>query len=133
MSQATTGDEVQAKSRLNIPDYVTAKNRARLIELSQPYEKEVSDVDCNEYLIRHWLETVEDGNPLYSDRQYARSRGFKDIIAQHSAMQRASHLCALFSNGIQHQRQFPFPHRPLQQRLYRHPRIIGRLPHLTGE
>lgn len=65
-----------------IPDYVTPKNRARILELSQPNEKEVSPVECSEYLIRHWLETVEDANPLYNDRDYAQSRGFKDIIAQ---------------------------------------------------
>ncbi len=65
-----------------IPDYVTPGNRKRLLELSRPNEKEISQVECSEYLIRHWLETVEDANPLYNDREYARSRGFKDIIAQ---------------------------------------------------
>jgi len=65
-----------------IPEYVTPENRRRLLELSRENEKEVSEVECSEYLIRHWLETVEDGNPLYHDRDYARSRGFKDIIAQ---------------------------------------------------
>ncbi|MDG1946070.1 MAG: MaoC family dehydratase N-terminal domain-containing protein [Halioglobus sp.] len=65
-----------------IPDYLSAANRERILELSQPNEKEISQVECSEYLIRHWLETVEDANPLYNDRDYARSRGFKDIIAQ---------------------------------------------------
>ncbi|HEY6130651.1 MAG TPA: MaoC family dehydratase N-terminal domain-containing protein [Halioglobus sp.] len=65
-----------------IPDYVTPQNRQRILELSRPNEKEVSQVECSEYLIRHWLETVEDPNPLYNDREYARSRGFRDIIAQ---------------------------------------------------
>jgi acyl dehydratase len=65
-----------------IPDYVTPANRKRILELSRPNKKEVSQVECSEYLIRHWLETVEDANPLYNDREYARSRGFKDIIAQ---------------------------------------------------
>jgi len=65
-----------------IPDYVNPENRKRILELTVADEKEVSDVECCEYLIRHWNETVEDGNPLYNDREYARSRGFKDIIAQ---------------------------------------------------
>ncbi|MDX1735567.1 MAG: MaoC family dehydratase N-terminal domain-containing protein [Halioglobus sp.] len=65
-----------------IPDYVTRRNRERILELAQPDDREVSDVECSEYLIRHWVETVEDGNPLYNDRDYARSRGFSDIIAQ---------------------------------------------------
>lgn len=65
-----------------IPDHVKPANRARILELARADEKEVSDVECSEYLIRHWIETVEDGNPLYHDRDYARSRGFQDIIAQ---------------------------------------------------
>ena len=43
-----------------IPDYVTPENRKRILELSRPNEKEISQVECSEYLIRHWLETVED-------------------------------------------------------------------------
>ncbi len=65
-----------------IPDSVKPENRKRILELAVANEKEISDVECCEYLIRHWNETVEDGNPLYNDREYARSRGFKDIIAQ---------------------------------------------------
>ncbi len=65
-----------------IPDYVKPENRERILELATADEKEVSQVECCEYLIRHWNETVEDGNPLYNDREYARSRGFEDIIAQ---------------------------------------------------
>ncbi len=65
-----------------IPDYVSPENRERILALSEPNEKEISDVECSEYLIRHWVETVEDGNPLYNDPDYARSRGFRDIIAQ---------------------------------------------------
>jgi acyl dehydratase len=65
-----------------IPDYVKPESRKRILELAVTDAKEVSDVECCEYLIRHWNETVEDGNPLYNDREYARSRGFRDIIAQ---------------------------------------------------
>lgn len=83
MSKAEAGQsEIDTKAFGTIPDYVTPENRARILELSVPNEKEISDVECSEYLIRHWLETVEDANPLYSDAEYARSRGFKDIIAQ---------------------------------------------------
>lgn len=78
---ADTADAVETVLD-NIPEYLTPENRQRLLELSRPNAKEVSPVECSEYLIRHWLETVEDGNPLYNDREYARSRGFSDIIAQ---------------------------------------------------
>jgi acyl dehydratase len=65
-----------------IPDYVKPENRRKILELATADAKEVSEVECCEYLIRHWNETVEDGNPLYNDRAYARSRGFSDIVAQ---------------------------------------------------
>jgi acyl dehydratase len=65
-----------------IPDYVKPENREKILELAVENEKEISDVDCNEYLIRHWLELVEDGNPLYTDKAYAQSRGFRDVVAQ---------------------------------------------------
>ncbi len=65
-----------------IPDYVKPEARKRILELAVTNEPEVSQVECCEYLIRHWVETIEDGNPLYSDASYARSRGFNDIIAQ---------------------------------------------------
>lgn len=65
-----------------IPSYVKPANRQKILELAVPNAKELSDVECSEYLIRHWLETVEDGNPLYYDKAYAQSRGFRDVVAQ---------------------------------------------------
>ena len=65
-----------------IPSYVKPENRRKILELAVPNAKEVSDVECSEYLIRHWLETVEDGNPLYYDKAYAQNRGFRDVVAQ---------------------------------------------------
>jgi acyl dehydratase len=65
-----------------IPDFVKPENRRKILELAVANEKEVSQVECCEYLIRHWNETLEDGNPLYNDPAYARSRGFKNIVAQ---------------------------------------------------
>ncbi len=81
MTMSPTGGK-GGEPQVRIPDYVTPANRARILELCEANEKEVSSVECSEHLIRHWLETVEDANPLYNDREYARSRGFKDIIAQ---------------------------------------------------
>jgi len=75
-------DPVVERVAASIPDYVSAENRAQILKLASADEREVSDVECTEYLIRHWLETVEDANPLYLDRDYAQSRGFKDVVAQ---------------------------------------------------
>ena len=68
--------------RLEIPGYVSDENRRKILELGEESEREVSQVECCEYLIRHWCETVEDGNPLYLDEAYARSRGFRGLVAQ---------------------------------------------------
>jgi len=68
--------------RLVIPDHVSEENRRRILELARESPREVSQVECCEYLIRHWCEAVEDGNPLYLDEAYARSRGFRGLVAQ---------------------------------------------------
>jgi acyl dehydratase len=67
---------------INIPDYVSGENRREVLRLAQESEREVSQVECCEYLIRHWCETVEDGNPLYLDADYAKSRGYRGLVAQ---------------------------------------------------
>ncbi len=54
-----------------IPDYVD--------EETPPGE--LSETEVCEYLIRHWCEALEDGNPLYLDRGFARSKGHSDIVA----------------------------------------------------
>ncbi len=68
--------------QLDIPEYVTEDNRRKILELAEESEREVSQVECCEYLIRHWCETIEDGNPLYLDEEYAKSRGFGGLVAQ---------------------------------------------------
>jgi acyl dehydratase len=67
---------------LVIPEHVSEENRRKILELAEESPREVSQVECCEYLIRHWCETVEDGNPLYLDEAYARSRGFRGLVAQ---------------------------------------------------
>lgn len=67
---------------LAIPSYVTDENRREILVLGQESEREVSQVVCCEHLIRHWCETIEDGNPLYLDVDYAKSRGFRGLVAQ---------------------------------------------------
>jgi acyl dehydratase len=42
---------------------------------------EPAPVEVDEYLIRHWCETLEDGNPLHLDAAYARARGFRGLVA----------------------------------------------------
>jgi acyl dehydratase len=64
-----------------VPEYLPEASKARLLALTQESESEPAPLAVDEYLIRHWCETLEDGNPLYLDRDYARSRGFDDLVA----------------------------------------------------
>ena len=64
-----------------IPEDLSDERKRRLRELTVESEPEPASLEVNEYLIRHWCETLEDGNPLYMDGDYARSRGFRGVLA----------------------------------------------------
>jgi acyl dehydratase len=64
-----------------IPEYLPAENQRALRALMRESAAEPAQLDVNEHLIRHWCETLEDGNPLYLDADYARSRGFRGVVA----------------------------------------------------
>ena len=64
-----------------IPEHLPEESRRRLRALMQESAPEPALLDVNEYLIRHWCETLEDGNPLYLDPAYARRRGFRSVVA----------------------------------------------------
>jgi acyl dehydratase len=42
---------------------------------------EVCKDEVNKAMIRHWCEAMEDGNPLYTDEEYAKKSKYKGIIA----------------------------------------------------
>ena len=65
-----------------IPEHVSEEVKQKILKLTEETEPQVAPVECGEYLIRHWCETVEDGNPLYLDADYAKSRGFNGPVAQ---------------------------------------------------
>ncbi len=64
-----------------VPDYLDQDVKEKLLALTHESEPEAAPLEVNEYLIRHWCETLEDGNPLYLDPDYARSRGHRGVIA----------------------------------------------------
>ena len=64
-----------------VPDDLPPEAQRRLHALARESQPEPAAVEVNEYLIRHWCETLEDGNPLYLDDAYARSRGFRGVVA----------------------------------------------------
>jgi acyl dehydratase len=64
-----------------VPEYLPAASQERLRALTVESTPEAAPLEVDEYLIRHWCETLEDGNPLYLDAEYARSRGFDGLVA----------------------------------------------------
>jgi len=64
-----------------IPEYLSEAAKQRLLQLATESAPELAPVEVNEYLIRHWCETLEDANPLYLDADYAKSQGFRGVIA----------------------------------------------------
>jgi acyl dehydratase len=64
-----------------IPAHLSAPARQALVDLTRPSAAHGTEIECSEHLIRHWCETVEDGNPLYLDTEYAQSLGFAGIVA----------------------------------------------------
>jgi acyl dehydratase len=64
-----------------IPEYLPEAAKQRLRELAQESPPEAAPLEVNEYLIRHWCETLEDANPLYLDADYARSQGLRGVVA----------------------------------------------------
>jgi len=64
-----------------VPEYLPDATKERLKALTCESPPEAAPLTVDEYLIRHWCETLEDGNPLYLDEDYARSRGFDGLVA----------------------------------------------------
>jgi len=64
-----------------IPEYVSDDVRARIIVLADESAPEPAPLEVSEYLVRHWCEALEDGNPLYLDPAYARAAGFPGVLA----------------------------------------------------
>ncbi|MDZ4278116.1 MAG: MaoC family dehydratase N-terminal domain-containing protein [Dehalococcoidia bacterium] len=64
-----------------VPEYLSDDVKQRLAELTGESEAEQAPLEVNEYLIRHWCETLEDGNPLYLDEAFAKSQCFAGAVA----------------------------------------------------
>jgi acyl dehydratase len=64
-----------------VPDYLSENQKQALLALTVESEPEPAPLVVNEYVIRHWCETLEDGNPLYLDEAYARTQGLPGVVA----------------------------------------------------
>jgi acyl dehydratase len=63
-----------------IPDHLPDDVKAALLALTVESDG-IPLVEPSESIIRHWLEATEDGHPLYHDEEFARSQGFRGIVA----------------------------------------------------
>lgn len=64
-----------------VPEYLPEESKRQLLAWAKESAPEPAPLVVDEYLIRHWCETLEDGNPLYLDESYARARGFPSVVA----------------------------------------------------
>lgn len=64
-----------------VPEYLPDDVKAKLQALTEESQPQAAPLEVNEYLIRHWCEALEDGNPLYLDEEFARSQGYSGLVA----------------------------------------------------
>jgi len=65
---------------LNLPDGLSEDVKRELLALANETQPEPLPFPVNEQFIRHWCETLEDGNPLYIDEEYARQQGLDGLM-----------------------------------------------------
>lgn len=64
-----------------MPEDLSDDVKRQLLALTAESTPEEAPLEVNEYLIRHWCETLEDGNPLYLDEEFAKSQGYRGLVA----------------------------------------------------
>ncbi|MFQ5666397.1 MAG: MaoC family dehydratase N-terminal domain-containing protein [Candidatus Binatia bacterium] len=64
-----------------IPEYLSDDVKRLLRGWARESAAAPAPLVVNEYLIRHWCETLEDGNPLYLDDRYATAQGLRSVVA----------------------------------------------------
>jgi acyl dehydratase len=72
-----------------VPDYLSEEQEKALLALTVESAPEPAPVVVDEYLIRHWCEALEDGNPLYLDEAFARTQGMPGVVAPPGAIMTA--------------------------------------------
>jgi acyl dehydratase len=77
---------IQPAARDYIPEDLPDDAKQRLLALAKESEPHAAPIVVDEHLIRHWCETLEDGNPLYLDEAYARSQGHGGLVAPPSSV-----------------------------------------------
>ena len=71
---------MNSESQCQVPDYVSAQVREKLLALTEDSDRVPAPFPIDELFIRHWCETLEDGNPLYIDEEFARGKGYHGLV-----------------------------------------------------
>ena len=64
-----------------VPEDLSQETKRKLLALTEESTPEAAPLEVSEYLIRHWCETLEDGNPRSLDEAYATSPGHGGPVA----------------------------------------------------
>ena len=72
--------ERETRAALALPPDVPEDVKRQLMELGCESVPVPAAFPIDELLIRHWCETLEDGNPLYIDEEFARARGLQGLM-----------------------------------------------------
>lgn len=82
--------EGEAPPALSLPTDVSEDVKRTLQQLGQESQLVPAAFQIDELFIRHWCETLEDGNPLYLDEAFARTRGLRGLMLPPSAVYSAA-------------------------------------------
>jgi acyl dehydratase len=69
------------RDEISLPDDLPEDVKRELLALARESKPQPAHFPIDELFIRHWCETLEDGNPLYLDEEFARSRGLRGLMA----------------------------------------------------
>jgi acyl dehydratase len=72
--------ESENPTPIALPPDLPEDVQRRLLELGCESEPVPAAFLIDELFIRHWCETLEDGNPLYLDEEFARARGLQGLM-----------------------------------------------------
>lgn len=82
--------ESSTRTAVALPTDLPEDVRRQLLVLGTESELVPAPFPIDELFIRHWCETLEDGNPLYLDENFARTRGFEGLMLPPSAVYSAA-------------------------------------------
>ena len=81
-----TPQEADSQAAVDLPSDLDEESKRQLRELGRESELVPAPFAIDESFVRHWCETLEDGNPLYLDEESARSMGIQGLLVPPAAV-----------------------------------------------